>query len=151
MNVKVLIGIVVVILVLVGGYFLLSPRPSGEVSAPAATPTPSPTPTPQPAPSPTPSPTPPAAGEPAVEMTAQGFSPSTLTVSSGTTVRFVNRDSVAHWPASGVHPTHQVCPGFDALRPVEPGASYSFTFSVAKTCPMHDHLNPATRGSISVQ
>ena len=86
-----------------------------------------------------------------IEFTSGGFSPATVTVSRGTTVRFVNRDSVMHWPASGVHPAHQVCPGFDALRGLANGEAYEFTFGASKTCPMHDHLNPATRGSIVVE
>ncbi|MBI2099042.1 hypothetical protein HYT45_01345 [Candidatus Uhrbacteria bacterium] len=85
-----------------------------------------------------------------VEMTANGFNPPAFDIQVGTTVKFVNKDTVAHWPASGVHPTHQLCPGFDALKPIPPGESYSFTFTVAKTCPMHDHLNPGTRGSITI-
>lgn len=85
-----------------------------------------------------------------VAMTADGFSPVSLTVPSGTTVLFVNKDTVGHWPASGVHPTHQVCPGLDALRIVQPGESYSFKFVDAKTCPIHDHLNPSIKGSITV-
>lgn len=86
-----------------------------------------------------------------IELTSSGFSPSTVTVMRGTTVRFVNRDSVMHWPASGVHPAHQICPGFDSLRGLANGESYEFTFNTAKTCPMHDHLNPSTRGSIVVK
>ena len=85
-----------------------------------------------------------------VTMTADGFSPASLTIPSGTTVLFINKDTVGHWPASGVHPTHQVCPGLDALRIVQPGESYSFKFSEAKTCPIHDHLNPSVKGSITV-
>ena len=85
-----------------------------------------------------------------VTMTADGFSPASLTIPSGTTVLFINKDTVGHWPASGVHPTHQVCPGLDALRIVQPDESYSFKFSEAKTCPIHDHLNPSTKGSITV-
>lgn len=86
-----------------------------------------------------------------IVMTSQGFSPSSLTIAVGTTVQFVNKDPDApHWPASGVHPTHQICPGFDSLRPIEPEGSYRFTFTEAKTCPMHDHLNPSLRGTVVV-
>lgn len=105
-----------------------------------------------------PPPPPPSAGagtssseETAIEISAQGFSPSNITIPAGTAVRFTNKDAKLHWPASGIHPTHQVCPGFDSLKPLQPGESYSFTFTEAKTCPMHDHLNPQVRGSIVVQ
>lgn len=86
-----------------------------------------------------------------IQITEEGFHPSDITVSSGTTVRFENQDTVAHWPASGVHPTHQICPGFDAGKPIEPGASYSFAFQKKKTCPLHDHLKPSLRGSVTVE
>ena len=86
-----------------------------------------------------------------VEMTPAGFSPATLTVKAGDTVKFVNKDNKDRWPASGIHPTHQLCPGFDALKPLKTGEEYSFTFSQEKECPMHDHLNPAFRGKITVE
>lgn len=86
-----------------------------------------------------------------VEITAAGFSPSTLRIKANTTVTFINRDSAPHWPASGVHPTHQICPGFDALKGLATGETYSFTFTEVKTCPMHDHLNPSITGSIVVE
>lgn len=85
-----------------------------------------------------------------VEITKEGFLPNDLTISVGTTVLFVNKDSVPHWPASGVHPTHEICKGFDALAPVASGGSYSHTFKEAKVCPMHDHINPSIKGKITV-
>ena len=141
---KTVIGVIVVLVVLVGGYYLLS---GSNYSA-----------NPSPAPSAAPSGTPPApsvvapTSEVAVDLVAGGnFSPATVTIAAGTSVRFTNKDSVPHWPASGVHPTHQVCPGFDSLRPLQSGESYSFKFTVAKTCPAHDHLNPGARGTVVVQ
>lgn len=86
-----------------------------------------------------------------VEMTAQGFVPADLEVATGTTVEFVNKDTEMHWPASGIHPTHQVCAGFDALKGIPAGESYSYTFSVVKTCPFHDHINPGLKGTIVVK
>lgn len=142
MNSKIIIGVVVVLLVLAGGYYFLQPQSATETPSPAQSPS---------AQTPSQSSATPAAGERVVELTSAGFSPASITIPVGATVRFVNKDSQLHWPASGVHPTHQVCPGLDALRPVNPGESYSFKFSVAKTCPIHDHLNPGTKGSIVVQ
>lgn len=86
-----------------------------------------------------------------IQMTDSGFAPSTLTIRAGKTVEFVNKSSMSHWPASAVHPTHQVCPGFDSLRGLGLNETYSFTFTVTKTCPFHDHLNPTLHGSIIVQ
>lgn len=91
-----------------------------------------------------------AAGQQTIEITASGFSPATVSVKKGTTVIFVNRDSTPHWPASGMHPTHQLCPGFDALRGLQTGESYRFTFNDVKECPFHDHLNVSLRGKVTV-
>jgi plastocyanin len=91
-----------------------------------------------------------AAGQQTIEITASGFSPATVSVKKGTTVIFVNRDTTPHWPASGMHPTHQLCPGFDALRGLQTGESYRFTFNDVKECPFHDHLNVSLRGKVTV-
>ena len=85
-----------------------------------------------------------------VEITASGFSPANLNIKAGDTIVFTNRDSVKHWPASGVHPSHLLCTGFDSLKGLNKGETYSFTFKEAKECPMHDHLNPSLRGKIIV-
>lgn len=88
-----------------------------------------------------------------VAITKEGVSPQNLTIKAGDTVRFTNNDSVLHWPASGVHPSHQICSGFDALRSLEQGGTYSFTFEEPKECPFHDHLNPGSsnlKGKITV-
>lgn len=156
-NSKGIVWGIIILIVLVGGYFLYSSRSSQqpaiesqgtaktdqpafpEASNPPSNPNISPSDVPALAPK-----------NQEVTMTADGFSPVSLTVPSGTTVLFVNKDTVGHWPASGVHPTHQVCPGLDALRIVQPGESYSFKFTDAKTCPIHDHLNPSLKGSITV-
>ena len=78
------------------------------------------------------------------------WDPTLITVKAGDTVKFINNDSSPRWPASGSHPTHQICPGFDALHGLNNGDSYSFTFNTAKTCPWHDHLKPAINGNIEV-
>ncbi|MBI3385226.1 hypothetical protein HY030_03495 [Candidatus Gottesmanbacteria bacterium] len=85
-----------------------------------------------------------------VKMTASGFVPSKVTVKLGTSVKFVNVDTVDHWPASAIHPTHQLLPGFDALMGIKPGESYSFTFEKVGIWKYHDHLNPSMMGSVEV-
>lgn len=77
--------------------------------------------------------------------------PLNVEIKVGDTVKFVNNDDAQRWPASGIHPTHQICPGFDSLRGLNKDESYSFTFNEAKTCPWHDHLNPSLKGQIVVQ
>lgn len=85
-----------------------------------------------------------------VEITEGGFLPAELTISVGTTVLFINKDKTPHWPASGVHPTHEICKGFDALAPIASGGAYSYTFNEVKVCSMHDHINPSIKGKITV-
>ncbi len=102
---------------------------------------------------PTPPPPPPPAamsGEVMINMTATGFEPATVTVKKGTKVTFVNKDTVPHWPASAPHPTHTDLPGFDALKGIATGASYSFTFTQVGTWKFHDHLIPNKFGSVIV-
>ena len=42
---------------------------------------------------------------------------------------FENESGDDFWPASNVHPTHLLYPGFDAKKPILDGGSYSFTFT----------------------
>ncbi|MBI4132674.1 MAG: hypothetical protein HY473_01055 [Candidatus Sungbacteria bacterium] len=151
-NPKTTIAIIVLLVVIGGAYLLLRGRTS----------TPSPTPsTPGAAPSETSAPaseskaTPPTSAKRTpktyrILMTPTGFEPSNLTINTGDTVTFFNNDQRLRWPASGMHPTHQICPGFDALRFIPRGESYSFTFKTAKECPFHDHLLPTLFGKITV-
>lgn len=105
-------------------------------------------------------------GENVIEMTASGFSPDTITVSAGETVTFVNKDTVKRWPATDIHPTHTVYPGsdikacfnggdssgmFDSCRGLEPGETYSFTFTEVGTWDYHDHLKARFTGTVVVE
>ncbi len=87
-----------------------------------------------------------------IKITDQGISPQNLNIKLGDTVTFTNLDLVPHWPASGSHPTHQICQGFDALKGLSQNESYSYKFMEAKTCPFHDHLNTNSKyfGKITV-
>ena len=99
----------------------------------------------------------------AVEITSSGFSPKLARVEVGQTVTFVNKDSRSRWPASDIHPTHTLYPGssiqkcgtdeliFDACTGLAPGAEFSFSFDRAGTWRYHDHLAPATTGTIIVE
>ena len=86
-----------------------------------------------------------------VSMRGNVFFPSELTIRVGDTVVFTNEDEVSHWPASGIHPTHLLCPGFDSLKEVAKGETYSYTFEKPGTCPMHDHLMPRMNGKIIIE
>lgn len=88
-----------------------------------------------------------------VEITDIGFKPSTLEINSGDTVKFVNRGNRDHWPASGVHPTHELCPGFDAFHGLIHNEEYSYTFNfkAPRICPVHDHLDPTLKGTVIIK
>lgn len=101
--------------------------------------------------------------EQVIEITSAGFSPSTVTVSKGTRVIFVNTDATEHWPASNAHPTHEEYPGssiekcgteeliFDACKGLAEDESWSFTFTEVGEWRYHDHLKAGRTGSITVQ
>lgn len=86
-----------------------------------------------------------------VEIRGGRFAPSELKIKKGDTVTWTNRDSSQTWPASAIHPTHQAYPGFDALRGLNTGESYSFKFDKVGNWKYHDHLNPSVTGVIEVE
>ncbi len=85
-----------------------------------------------------------------VEMKGGAFSPNELKIKKGDTVVWTDFDSSPAWPASAFHPTHQVYSGFDALKGINTGESYSFTFDKVGSWKYHDHLNPSSTGLIEV-
>lgn len=85
-----------------------------------------------------------------VEIKDGRFTPSELKIKKGDTIIWINRDSSQTWPASAIHPTHQVYPGFDALRGLSTGESYSFTFDKVGSWKYHDHLNSSVTGVVMV-
>ena len=86
-----------------------------------------------------------------IHMNANGFEPSSVSIKRGDTVSFINDDAEPHWPASGLHPTHMICPGFDALHGLATGETFRYRFEKSETCPLHDHLNPSLKGVITVE
>lgn len=89
--------------------------------------------------------------EAVIEYRDGKFDPPTLRVIAGTKVTFVNKGQKQVWPASGVHPTHEICPGFDALKALGKGESYAFVFEEAKDCPFHNHVAPGEKGKVEVK
>lgn len=86
-----------------------------------------------------------------ISITDNGFEPETVTIASGTTVTFVNNGQANHWPASDVHPTHEILPDFDAKGGLATGDTYSYTFEEAGTWRCHDHLFPSSTCAIIVE
>lgn len=79
------------------------------------------------------------------------FSPSFLSIKRCTKVTFINNDTIPHWPASDIHPTHGIYPEFDPKKPIQPGKKWYFVFEKKGTWNFHDHLHPTTYGMIEVQ
>lgn len=158
MNQGVIWGVVIVlILVGVGLFMWRSTTPTEEEgSLPTLEVTVSPAPVlPSPGAGVTVNPSPTATTSPVAEATISvdetGFSPKTMTVASGTKVTFVNNGQAPHWPASALHPTHQVLPGFDALKGLATGETYSYTFTKTGSWNCHDHLNPQFTCTVVVE
>ncbi len=85
-----------------------------------------------------------------ITMTAEGFEPPEVIVDTNTTVNFVNKDTVARWPASNLHPTHELYPEFDPKQVIEPGDFWLFKLTKTGTWRYHDHAYPHKRGTITV-
>jgi len=86
-----------------------------------------------------------------VEITSSGsFVPETLTISQGDRVTWTNEGSRSVWPASNNHPTHKLYLGFDSLKGLKLGGSYSFTFNEVGTWKYHNHLRSSVRGTVIV-
>ncbi len=100
-----------------------------------------------------------------VTYTDNGYFPSTITIKSGDTVTWKNQSSNSMWTASAVHPSHTLysgtsldahCPdtantAFDECAGVEPGGSWSFTFKKKGAWKYHNHLSPGDIGTVIVQ
>jgi plastocyanin len=86
-----------------------------------------------------------------VNYTSAGFSPASITINKGDTVKFVNNSTDSMWVASDPHPAHTDYPGFDELSSAPQGGSYSFTFNKIGTWGYHNHRNSRMHGTVVVQ
>ncbi len=136
---------VIVLVVLVGWYFLKSQKSSVDTQ----TQTPQVT-TETVSASPTASASDSATEKGTVKITSSGFTPQSITIKVGESVTWTNDDSANHIVASNPHPTHTDYPPLN-IGLVEPGTSKSLSFPTAGTYKYHDHLNPSLTGSVTVQ
>jgi len=162
---KTIIAVVIVVVVMLGGYFIFKgayqPTPSVPQTSNQQT-------VPQPLTSEPSTQEPslqsstgqtPVAEEKIVTYTNAGYSPTTLRIKKGETVIFKNQSSNSMWTASAVHPTHRGYPTtggcigstFDACRGVQPGNDWTFKFDISGTWKYHNHLNPGDTGTIVVE
>ena len=78
------------------------------------------------------------------------FSPPTMTVSQGTTVTWVNKDSADHKIINDASGSNAEGAIFNS--PIIPqGGSYSFTFNIPGTYPYHCSIHPSMKGTITVR
>ncbi len=87
----------------------------------------------------------------AIQMNDKGASPTSIEITQGDTIVFENTGTSPIWPASDMHPTHQIFPEFDPKKAVSPAKSWSFRFDKSGTWKFHDHLHPAVVGTITVR
>ena len=85
-----------------------------------------------------------------VTLGENGFEPEELAMKRGETVRFVTTNKRFFWPASDIHPTHEIYAAFDPKEPIAPEDSWSFTFGRVGSWNYHDHLAPYFTGVITV-
>lgn len=85
-----------------------------------------------------------------VELVEGGFVPREVIILAGQKVIFKTDREKPFWPASDLHPTHEVYSEFDPRQPIEPGHTWTFQFDKSGEWKYHDHLSPYHRGVIKV-
>lgn len=79
-----------------------------------------------------------------------GFSPATVTVTSGASVRITNNSSEDLNPSSDPHPIHTKNSELN-IGDIEPGQSKTFMLTAKGTWGYHNHYNSGKRGTIIVE
>ena len=89
-----------------------------------------------------------------VTISATGVSPSTVQISAGQQVRFVNNDTTTREMLSTPHLVHDDCPAINSVGSLAPGDSRTTDrLNTVRICGFHDHRNPDDqrfRGQINV-
>ena len=90
-----------------------------------------------------------------ITITPGGASPTSLTVSAGSQITFINNDVVVHEMFSDPHPEHLDCPELNQVGFLSPGQSrQTGNLTSTRTCGFHDHgqpSNPSLQGSILIR
>jgi plastocyanin len=87
----------------------------------------------------------------AVDMRPGLFEPTTISIKKEQKVCWVNNDTVDRWPASNIHPTHEIYSEFDPQRGLDPGETWCFVFDKPGIWKFHDHLLPELVGTVTVE
>jgi plastocyanin len=142
---------VVVVLVLAGGYFLISNKsqtptttsPTPEVSTNSQT-------TESPSPTATNAMKEDSSKETNITLTQSGFAPQTVTIKAGEKVVWTNNSGDVATVNSSKHPTHQDYPPLN-LGQFQDGQKLELVFDKPGTYMYHDHLHPTRFGKIVVE
>ncbi len=78
-----------------------------------------------------------------VRIIATGFSPKTVTINQGDTIKWTNDDKINHQLVANN--------GAFASAIIKPAGTYSFTFNTAGKINYHDALHPTLTGTITVK
>ncbi len=165
---KTAIAIIIALLVIGGGYLLMTKKTQAPVTNPGTTggtPGALETTNPNP-PADTTASTGGAVATPVtVTYTDAGFSPKSVQVAAGSSVTFVNNSSHRMWVAANNHPSHTLYDGtnlqqhcsagastsFDECSTAANGGIYSFTFAKAGTFAYHNHTQASDSGTVVVK
>lgn len=85
-----------------------------------------------------------------VQLTEKGFVPNELVIRMGEKVVFGNELGTPFWPASSLHPTHEIYPEFDSKERILPPENWEFVFNEPGMWKYHDHINAHATGVIIV-
>ena len=86
-----------------------------------------------------------------VTMKNLEYSATEINIKKGQIIKFINEGSEEYWPASAIHPTHQIYPEFDSAGPIKSGESWSFEFNKIGSWRFHDHIQyPNITGVVNV-
>lgn len=148
--------VVLLLILIVGGVYVITQMPKQNAQDNTQTPLISPPVSNVPTVTASPSPIPNATGEQkkfaaVITYTDSGFTPASITIKNGETVKWINQSSAKMWVASNPHPTHTDYPGFDQLSSALSGGKYQFTFEKVGNWGYHNHTNPSDGGMINVQ
>ncbi len=97
-----------------------------------------------------------------VDFTDSGFTPNSVTINAGDTVKFINKSSEGMWVGSAMHPSHAVysgttlkehCPDTagTAFDQCSTGDEFSFTFNKVGSWGYHNHVDASKFGKVIVQ
>lgn len=102
-----------------------------------------------------------------ITLTENGFSPASVTVARGETVRFINESSRGMWVGADEHPTHTEYDGtstrehcangmntaasFDQCSSVTRGEFWDYTFEKTGTFGFHNHVGASNIGTVIVR